>query len=127
MLIKRIAIENFRSIKRVEIFPEKLCALIGENNVGKSNILSAIDLVLGEKFHSPATIKDSDFYDRDRSKIILRDIFLGANEFSVEKIYFRASFSEGNLKTELKAVYSGGGEKYVSRDLKEKFGTILIG
>ncbi len=48
MKIKRIRIENYRSIKACDFEPSSLCAFIGPNNSGKSNILRAINLVLGE-------------------------------------------------------------------------------
>ena len=47
-MINRISIKNFRSIRSLEFEPNNLCALVGQNNVGKSNILAAVDLLLGE-------------------------------------------------------------------------------
>lgn len=65
-MISKILIENYRSIKRLEFEPRNLCAFIGENNVGKSNILSAIDLLLGERW--PANrITIDDVCNRDVS------------------------------------------------------------
>jgi len=63
-VIKRIVIENYRSIKQMEFVPNKFCALVGENNVGKSNILSAINLVLGERW-PPNQVSIDDVRDRD--------------------------------------------------------------
>ena len=42
-MISYLYIKNFRSIKELEIFPEHLCALLGPNSVGKTNILKALD------------------------------------------------------------------------------------
>ncbi len=73
MAIKRIHIENFRSIKELDFEPTMLTALIGKNNVGKSNILSAIELLLGEKW-PPYAIKEEDLHNHDerlRGKIEL--------------------------------------------------------
>ncbi|MBU4501154.1 MAG: AAA family ATPase [Nanoarchaeota archaeon] len=64
MAINRIRIENFRSIKKLDLEPTMLTALIGRNNVGKSNILSAIELLLGEKW-PPYAIKEDDIYNHD--------------------------------------------------------------
>lgn len=44
MKIKKVKIENFRSIKSVEFDFLNLTILIGENNTGKTNILRALDL-----------------------------------------------------------------------------------
>lgn len=73
MAIKRIHIENFRSIKELDFEPTMLTALIGKNNVGKSNILSAIELLLGERW-PPYAIKEEDLHNHDerlRGKIEL--------------------------------------------------------
>ncbi|MCK4444734.1 MAG: ATP-dependent endonuclease, partial [Thermoplasmata archaeon] len=44
MKIKQVSIENYRSIKDVTVNLQNLTGLIGENNVGKTNILTALDL-----------------------------------------------------------------------------------
>ncbi|RLE45874.1 hypothetical protein DRJ25_05010 [Candidatus Woesearchaeota archaeon] len=73
-MIKKIHIENFRSIKTIEFEPKNLCSFIGENNVGKSNILSAIDLLLGEKW--PANrLSESDIHNHDESLEVKIQIF----------------------------------------------------
>jgi predicted ATP-dependent endonuclease of OLD family len=63
-MIKQVSIKNFRSIKDLEFMPNNLCALVGQNNVGKSNILMAIDLLLGEQWPLNR-ITTRDFYRYD--------------------------------------------------------------
>lgn len=63
MKISRLEINNFRSIKHIVIEPRELCALIGSNNVGKTNILRAIDLILGEGWTTKAKIARGFFND----------------------------------------------------------------
>lgn len=70
MMIKKIGIKNYRSIEQEEFEPQSLCALVGENNSGKSNILKAIDLLLGESWPSIRNISDEDIYGRDLSRDI---------------------------------------------------------
>ena len=65
--IKRIQIENYRSIKRLEIEPPLLCALVGPNNAGKSNILTALDLLLGPRYPTEASLSADDYYRRDQT------------------------------------------------------------
>ena len=48
MRIKRVHIEHFRSIQSLDFEPDRFCVLIGENNSGKSNILRALTLALGD-------------------------------------------------------------------------------
>jgi putative ATP-dependent endonuclease of OLD family len=68
--ITRVQIENWRSIKDVDFYPEDICILVGANNAGKTNIMSAINLLLGERWPMPANLEDSDFYGRDRQNRI---------------------------------------------------------
>jgi len=70
MMIKKINIKNYRSIKEVEFEPQSLCALVGENNSGKSNILKAINLLLGETWPSIRNVSDDDIYGKDLSRDI---------------------------------------------------------
>lgn len=62
-MIKRIHIKNFRSIIEIEIEPRNLCAIIGPNSVGKTNILKALDLILGEGWTTKAKVAKELFYD----------------------------------------------------------------
>ncbi len=68
MRLTRFKIEKFRSIEEAEIiFPEKKpVILFGPNNVGKSNILSALDIMLGERHASYYDFEESDFFMRDK-------------------------------------------------------------
>lgn len=70
MKIAKIKIKNYRSIKDLEFEPQSLCALIGENNSGKSNILNAINLLLGETWPSIRNISDEDIYNKDLTQDI---------------------------------------------------------
>lgn len=66
MKIEKICIKNWRSIKDQEIHAQDLMVIIGQNNHGKSNLLSSILFFFGETKHH-----DLDFY-------------LGAKELFVE-------------------------------------------
>jgi ABC-type cobalamin/Fe3+-siderophores transport system ATPase subunit len=46
MRISRLRIRNFRSIQELDIPVQQICALVGPNNAGKSNVLEAIRRVL---------------------------------------------------------------------------------
>ncbi len=88
MQITRIRIQNWRSIKDVDFYPSGICSVIGPNNAGKTNILSALNFVLGEKWPSLNTLQDGDFYNRDRSRDIKIEInFSGGNE-NINRIVF---------------------------------------
>jgi putative ATP-dependent endonuclease of the OLD family len=49
MHVSRLFIENFRSIERLDLsFRPGVNILVGRNNAGKSNIIRALDVLLGE-------------------------------------------------------------------------------
>lgn len=75
MRIARIHIEHFRSIKMLDIELGSYCVLIGENNAGKSNILRALTLVLGESWPTERSFSDEDFHDQDTSKDIVIQVY----------------------------------------------------
>jgi len=60
MLIKEIVIENFRCFKNITIELEQLSILVGENGVGKTSILEAINYGLSPYFLS-SRLNSSDF------------------------------------------------------------------
>lgn len=67
MRIKYLSVQNYRSIKEIKDIPfNNIQALVGENNSGKSNVLSAIECFLT----SGAGARVEDFNDESRSIII---------------------------------------------------------
>lgn len=63
MKIERIIIENYRSIKQIELVPNKgLNVFIGENSVGKTNIFNAINWLLGPSWPSFNSTECSDHW-----------------------------------------------------------------
>ena len=67
MQIKDITIKNFRGIESLELPLGRLTVLIGENNTGKSSILSVIHKVLSRGFvsHKSGQFVDYDFHLKD--------------------------------------------------------------
>lgn len=69
-MIARIKIENYRSIEHVEFSPTQLCGLVGHNNAGKSNILGALDVLLGETYPTERAFTKDDFFNRETDRTI---------------------------------------------------------
>jgi predicted ATP-dependent endonuclease of OLD family len=64
--ISRLQIEGFRSIKSIDVQLPQVCALVGPNNAGKSNILEAIKRVLGSEYGPrTASFTEEDVHHRD--------------------------------------------------------------
>jgi putative ATP-dependent endonuclease of the OLD family len=64
MRISKLLIENFRSIQKLETDLPQICALVGPNNAGKSNILLAIQRVLGRDWIGVNNFGEEDVYAR---------------------------------------------------------------
>ncbi|HEX7828799.1 MAG TPA: AAA family ATPase [Thermoanaerobaculia bacterium] len=64
MHVSRLRIENFRSIRSLDLtFKRGKNVIVGRNNAGKSNIVRAMDLVLGES--SPTWAKSDNIGEND--------------------------------------------------------------
>ena len=76
-IIKEIYIKNFKSIKEETfIFSNNMNAILGSNNVGKSNLLEAIKRCLGSKWLSANSFSSDDIYKKqDGEPIIIKIIF----------------------------------------------------
>ncbi|WP_200172472.1 AAA family ATPase [Ectothiorhodospira shaposhnikovii] len=62
MRVSRLQIENFRGIKEAELYFSGHTLLIGGNNVGKSTICEALDLVLGpDRLNRTPPVEEFDF------------------------------------------------------------------
>ena len=74
MKIKTVNIQGFRSIKEpMQLQLEQVNALIGANNCGKSNILSAIYRVLGRDWVTKNSFDDTDVHNEDYDTDIIID------------------------------------------------------
>ena len=114
-MIKSVHIKNFRSIKEIYIEPNSLCAILGANSAGKTNILNLIDIKTYnnsyqelpdefkynnslEKLNTKLTVAFSDSTDDfliENNKILI-DYNLQDNNIStdvVKKIYFPAELN----------------------------------
>jgi len=89
MKISRLKIENFRCIKNAELYFDDHTLLVGGNNVGKSTICEAIDLVLGtDRLNRFPAIEEYDFYNGhyldDANKPVLLSIEAVLTDISEE-------------------------------------------
>ncbi|MEN2465648.1 ATP-dependent endonuclease [Ornithinibacillus sp. JPR2-1] len=67
MYISDLYIKNFRSIKDIHVeFKSGKNILIGKNNSGKSNIIQALDLLMGEKLPTRNSLNLKDFHAEEK-------------------------------------------------------------
>ena len=96
MKITYVCIRNWRSIKEVEFAPADVTVLVGSNNAGKTNILSAINFLLGDRWPMPANLLDSDYFAGDRNRDISITLYLDHPNYS--KLEFDTSRAQYQLQ-----------------------------
>jgi len=65
MRIVRLQIENFRGIRKGTFFPDKHNVYLGPNNIGKTTILEALNLLLNPEIGTrQGVVDENDFYRR---------------------------------------------------------------
>lgn len=68
MKITKLTIKNYKSVRGLDLdLSPRINVFIGANNVGKSNILSAMEWLLGPSYPMPNRLGRWDFYNGDES------------------------------------------------------------
>jgi len=119
MKISKIIVENYRSILKSEILPDKFSVFVGQNNHGKTNFFESIDW-----FYTAKSSKADEHFNKEESNRISVEIFFeDVVESDIEKLTtdanktkIRTMLGENNnfsvLKTSIdhKRKYFVGGE-----------------
>lgn len=125
--IAKITIDKYRSINHLELkFPPNTpVVLIGENNVGKSNILKAIDLILGEFWPGNYEPEENEFYNRDPNNPIKIEVEFSENLGRFKKIFWK--YNRNNKEPcEFKGVIQNGKEEWLRNEDRENLVCIYI-
>lgn len=121
MKIERILIKNYKSIKNLDLqLSPKTNIFIGENSVGKSNIFSAIEWLLGPTYPSLNSISKEDYYKGDMTqKMRIKITFNDGNYLELAEEW---EDQYGNIKTGLNL-----SRRYVTDDMRKKYISAFIG
>lgn len=66
MYISKLFSKNYRSLKQAVVrFENGKNVLVGKNNSGKSNVIRALEILVGEKFPSYQRFTDNDYYTEE--------------------------------------------------------------
>ena len=121
MKITRIQIENYKSIKRIDIFTCQLVnVFIGENSVGKSNIFSAIEWLLGPIYPSFNNFQKEDYFRGDDTLPVRVALTFDDGHTLEMTTEWRDSY--GRTKTGLNL-----DKGYVTDDVRQKYVSASIG
>lgn len=95
MYLRRVEIKNFRNLKKISVdFQKGLNVIVGENNIGKTNLIDAIRLALGYQSTSdPIRVVQDDFYHDSQGRKTQDNIRIDL-EFAELTIEEQAEFLE---------------------------------
>ena len=121
MKITRIRIENYKSIKQIDICVSQLInVFIGENSVGKSNIFSALEWLLGPTYPSFNNFPKEDCFRGDTSLPI--KVALTFDDGHILEMASKWFDYRGNQKSGLNLDCG-----YVTDDTRQKYVSASIG
>jgi putative ATP-dependent endonuclease of the OLD family len=122
--IERILIENYRSIRKAEIIPAEVCALVGENNAGKTNVLSALDFLLGEIYPTRNRVDISHYYFGDTSRPIRIEVEFAKNESNISRVWCEIPW-EGKYTARMQYA-NNSTEYYLSNEVREQCALVYM-
>lgn len=133
-MINRLIIKNFRSIKKLNIKLGKVNAFIGPNNAGKSNIMDALNLILGETYTTVRAFDDKDFHNYYKSEPIEIEVRFDTPLRTNSKVFgFHIDYGDNGCnyvatdqKGEILTWYSGK-EIRVSKEMKDEVVLMYLG
>jgi putative ATP-dependent endonuclease of OLD family len=129
MRITRIVIENYRSIKRIAFNPSELTVFVGPNNAGKTNILSAMNFLLGERFPMANALEVTDYYGREPNRDIRIKVSFQqnaqTNPKNVEYISFCSQEPGGPARAWFKT-FGFDGERWLSNEIRETCSMVYL-
>ncbi|BCS80965.1 AAA family ATPase [Anaerocellum diazotrophicum] len=93
MYVSELYIVNYKSIKKEKIkFNPGKNVLVGKNNAGKSNIIKALELLLGERYPTTVQFEERDFYCsqiedvKESSRYFFIAVKLEGEDYNVDEI-----------------------------------------
>lgn len=121
MKIEHLTIRNYKSIKELDLdLSSRINVFIGANNVGKSNIMSAMEFLLGSTFPIVNKLDKSDFYaGHDELPMKIALCFDDGNVLSFDSTWhdyrgnerhglnFNGSFASGDIRDKYVAASIG--------------------
>lgn len=114
MNISKVYIKGFRNFKEVIVNFNEHCLIIGANDVGKTNLIYALRLILDRGFSDyDYELKESDFYAYEDTKSIIIRLYLSNIKEDCVVARMRGKLSdEGDLVIEYRADIDNGKVNY---------------
>jgi len=126
--IGKIVIDNFRSVKHAALgFPENApLILVGENNAGKSNIIAAVDIILGEMHPKYRQIEQKDYYQRMPCNIEIKAELREPLGGKYHKLIWKHNYNEDDPNEFCGIDAYGTSTKYIKTEARDELTCVLI-
>lgn len=126
--ITYLEISGFRSVHDevgIRIPPGKPLVLIGENNAGKSNIVRALDHLLGDRWPGSWAPEDHDFHERNTNHSIrISGDVVGVSYGGVDVDRFLLTSADG--RTEINIEFADGGTRWPNNETRGQLPCVVI-
>ncbi|HEC86985.1 MAG TPA: hypothetical protein ENI49_03850, partial [Thermoplasmatales archaeon] len=97
----------------------------GPNNAGKSNIMKALSLILGESHPAFVKYEETDFYKKQKDEPFRIQVFFEDNYEEIDSFVLEGIYGEKNSNFYAYDIW-GNEKKYVTKELREKFALVTI-
>ena len=134
--VTKLTIKGYRSIRdKITVrFPENTpVVLVGENNTGKSNIVRALDIIIGERWPGTRESDDHDFWNRTPSSgpiEICANIgggtIIDGRGNPIQSFQWTYDQNSNKDKCKFRAL-TDSGESYVSNEMRDQCMCVLVG
>lgn len=129
--LTHVEIEKYRSVNekiRIDFPINAPLVLIGENNAGKSNILRALNLILGESWPGSYEPDDHEYWGRDpdKSKIKITVGFSGVQSKygNVNGVVWE--YGAGMEAPNFQAIYPGN-NRFINKSIMDQCTVVMVG
>jgi putative ATP-dependent endonuclease of OLD family len=127
MKITHVQIRNYRSIKQLDLTPGDLTALVGPNDAGKTNILSALHFLLGDRWPTSNGLDDKDFFQKRRDDGLLIKVWFGANPQHIHSVWFEMVQGQGNARYQTTQGHAVGAQpRFLSNDVRNQCALVYV-
>jgi putative ATP-dependent endonuclease of OLD family len=133
--VTKLLVRNYKSVReRIElVFPKSgPLVIVGPNNTGKSNLMRALELVLGESWPGSYQPEDHDFHGRDQANLPLEIIVevedvKHAGRYGASPVRaFLLRHTGGEERPYSMIIGDGSENLYVSNETRDQCRSILI-
>lgn len=127
MIIRKLTIENYRNFSSFEMELKKFTLIIGENNIGKTNMLNALGLIFSQEItfykKRQLEIDDINYKATDKLRTEIAQGIIPAKDIQFPTVKIEVILEDFNSNADHEAIV---GDWFIDKDLKQAKLTYLF-